>query len=330
MNSSTSPSSYSSNAAVNGASIALLGALILSYILAVIYSIWINPEVRFWKEAYRQKISWARKLTATSHPKLIFIGGSSCAFQIDAGMLTAAGFPSVNMGMHAGMGSRATAAFGLSAVAPDDTVIWAIEKDRLTKPPELDPLGYQTLVATGVIFGSGAERWALQNLDWDEVASSLRPGLDHCAIMLGKVATRYPLYRYKIDHIRPGGAITTDERRGIQVLPFKEKLPDSKTLKWISKMVAELAGISVRSDYLIPQAYVDSNDAQLAYQANTRFLEALAKFVTIEHDPLMGVQTNLNDFADTSAHLTAEAMTKRTKGLIELFRNDSKNTPTPP
>ena len=114
---------------------ALLGSLVISYALALIYSLCINPELRFWKAAYEQKIAWAQKLDTTGHPKTVFIGGSSCAFQIDAGLLTKKGIPSVNMGMHAGMGSRATAAFGLSVVNPGDTIVWAFEPDRLMIEP---------------------------------------------------------------------------------------------------------------------------------------------------------------------------------------------------
>jgi len=297
----------------------LLAALFVSYILSVCYSIWINPEIRFWKVAYWQKITWAHTLTAKGKPKLVFIGGSSTAFQIDAGMLTKAGIPSVNMGMHAGMGSRATAAFGLSAVAQGDTVIWAFERDRLSKAPELDPLGYQALVATGVIFGSGPERQALQDIDPVNVLNALRPGLDHCAVMLAKVVLRHPLYRYKEKLIRPGGAITTAEIFPMPHVPIKPTLPDSTTLEWISDMNAGLAAIGCQTAFLIPQSYVPSDDAQAGLFANQLFLEVLGRITTIVPDPIMGVQTNLQCFADSPSHLKAEFMEKRTRDLMPLL-----------
>jgi hypothetical protein len=300
----------------------LLTALILSYLLSVIYSLLINPEVRFWKEAYNRKIEWARTLTTEGRTKLVFIGGSSTAFQIDAGILTRAGIPSVNMGMHAGMGIRATAAFGLSAVARGDTVIWAFERDRLTKEPELDPLGYQALVATGVIFHSGPQQLALQGIDPVNVLNALRPGLDHCAVMLAKVALRYPLYRYKQECIRPGGAITTDERRTIPYTsPMKHKLPNSITLAWISDMNSGLTEIDCPTAYLIPQSYVPPEDAESALAANRYFLERLRSIMTVIPDPAMGVQTNLQSFADTPTHLRAEAMEQRTLDLIPHLTN---------
>lgn len=304
---------------------ALLTALILSYLLAVIYSILINPEVRFWKEAYKRKIDWARALTTNGRTKLVFIGGSSTAFQIDAAMLTEAGIPSVNMGMHAGMGSRATAAFGLSAVARGDTVIWAFERDRLTKEPELDPLGYQALVATGVIFHSGPQQLALQGIDPVNIMNALRPGLDHCAVMLAKVAKGHPLYRYKEKFIRAGGAITTDERRPMPNSYIKQILPDSSTLAWISAMNNWLAEIDCNTAYLLQHSYVPPEDTEAALAANHIFLERLRSITTVIPDPAMGVKTNIDSFADTPSHLRAEAMEQRTRDLLPLLKPLSKS-----
>jgi hypothetical protein len=234
------------------------------------------------------------------------------------------------MGMHAGMGSRATAAFGLSAVAREDTVIWAFERDRLTKEPELDPLGYQALVATGVIFHSGPQQLAFQGIDPVNVLNSLRPGLDHCAVMLAKVALRYPLYRYKEECIRPGGAITTDERRPMPSTPLKQNIPNSSTLAWISAMNSGLDEIDCNTAYLIPQSYVPPQDAEAALAANSIFLDRLRSIMTVVPDPVMGVETSHQCFADTSSHLRAEAMEQRTWDLIPLLRKAQIAPSAPP
>jgi hypothetical protein len=304
---------------------ALLTAFILSYLLAVIYSLLINPEVRFWKEAYKRKIDWARALTTNGRTKLVFIGGSSTAFQIDAAMLTEAGIPSVNMGMHAGMGIRATAAFGLSAVARGDTVIWSFDKDRLTKEPELDPLGYQALAATGVILHSGPQQLALQGIDPVNILNALRPGLDHCAVMLAKVVLGHPLYRYKEKFIRAGGAITTDERRPMPSTPFKQTFPNSSTLAWISAINNGLAEIDCPTAYLLQHSYVPPEDAEAALEANRIYLERLRSIMTVVSDPAMGVQTNIDSFADTPSHLRSNSMEKRTRDLLPLLKPLSKS-----
>ena len=327
MTSFTSPSNTRLETAPRGSMASLLAAVLLSYLLSVFYMLWINPEIRFWKEAYRRKIEWARTLTNEGRPKFVFVGGSSTAFQIDAGMLTRAGIPSVNMGMHAGMGSRATAAFGLSAAAKGDTVIWGFETDRLTKPPELEPLGYQALIATGVLFGSGPERLAIGHLDPLDILNSLRPGLDHCAVMLAKVALQHPLYRYKKEFIRPDGAITTDERRPISCFQAHAIFPDGTTLEWIGTMSRGLSRLDCTSAYLIPLSYSLPQNATAAQLANRLFLKQLASSTSSVADPMMGVETNMQSFADTPMHLRAESMEKRTKDLVSLLMPLKKSPP---
>lgn len=307
--------------------VALLGSLVLSYLMAAAYSLGINPEIRFWKEAYGRKIAWARTLSAQGGSKLVFIGGSSTAFQVDASILTKAGIPAVNMGMHAGMGIRATAAFGLSAVTRGDTVIWSFERDRLAKPPELDPLGYQALVATGVIFHSGPHQLALRGIDTVNVLNALRPGLDHCAVMLAKVALKYPLYRYRQELIRPGGAITTDERRPMPATPPKRTFPNVTTLAWISAMNNGLAAMDCGNAYLIPRSYVPPEDEEAVLAGNGAFLDILGSITTVVPDPAMGIETNIECFADTPAHFRSDSMEKRTRDLAKVLSSFQKTKP---
>ncbi len=142
----------------------LLAALVLSYAAATGYTLFVNPEITFWKAAYREKVAWAEKLSEKGK-KLVFVGGSSCAFQIDAGLLTREyDLPSVNMGMHAGTGAPGLLALGLSVLSPGDTLVLSMEPTLFTSPPDRTPLGYQMLVATGLIFRPGMHWLALDEL----------------------------------------------------------------------------------------------------------------------------------------------------------------------
>jgi hypothetical protein len=300
--------------------LALLAGLFVSYLLGAIYSLWINPEIRFWKQAYKQKIEWADKLSANGRPKLVFIGGSSTAFQIDAELLTAAGIPTVNMGMHAGMGTRANAAFGLSAAKPGDTVIWAFEKGRMASYPEITDLGYQALLSTGLIFGSGLEKLPLGRISWQEAFKSLRPGLAHTASMIAKLVSGGSLYRYQTRLIRPGGSITTDERRPVSRAELNQLHPDHGTLGWIAAMCAALALQKSPSAYLLPHEYYLLSDKETGMDQNRKFLEELSLTMNVVNDPFMGVQTDERSFADTVSHLTEKARLERTRGLIPLLK----------
>jgi len=298
---------------------ALLAGLIVSYLLGAVYSLWINPEIRFWKEAYRQKIEWARRLSLSGKPKLVFIGGSSTAFQIDAGLLTASGLPTVNMGMHAGMGTKANAAFGLNAVRPGDTVIWAFEKGRMAAPPEITDLGYQALLSTGLLFQPGIESLALGHIDWIQAIESLRPGLAHTASMIAKLIHGGYLYRYQTRLIREGGSITTDERRPVSSTEIKKMSPNSMTLQWIGMMSAALNSQNSSSAYLIPQEMYQPVDKEAGRMQNRAFLDELSQTLKVVNDPFLGVQTDAASFADTISHLTEEARIERTRGLIPLL-----------
>ena len=299
--------------------LALLAGLVVSYLLGAIYSLWINPEIRFWKEAYRQKIEWAKKISRTGQPKLVFIGGSSTAFQIDAGLLTASGLPTVNMGMHAGMGTRANAAFGLNAVRPGDTVIWAFEKGRMSAPPEITDLGYQALMSTGLLFQPGIESLALGHINWIEAIESLRPGLAHTASMIAKLIHGGYLYRYQTNLIREGGSITTDERRPVSTAEIKKMSPNAMTLQWIGMMSAALNSQNSPSAYLIPQEFYQPVDKEAGQMQNRVFLDELSQTLKVVNDPFLGVQTDASCFADTTSHLTEAARKERTRGLIPLL-----------
>ena len=299
--------------------LALLAGLVVSYLLGAIYSLWMNPEIRFWKEAYKQKIEWSKKISRTAQPKLVFIGGSSTAFQIDAGLLTAAGIPTVNMGMHAGMGTRANAAFGLSAAKPGDIVIWAFEKGRMAAPPQITDLGYQALLSTGLLFQPGIESQVLGHIDWIEAIESLRPGLAHTASMIAKLIHGGYLYRYQTNLIREGGSITTDERRPVSKAEIKQMSPDAMTLQWIGMMSAALNSQNSPSAYLIPQEFYQPVDKEAGQMQNRFFLEELSQTLKVVNDPFLGVQTDATCFADTTSHLTEAARLERTRGLIPLL-----------
>jgi hypothetical protein len=310
--------------------LALLAGLFISYLLGAIYSLWINPEIRFWKEAYKKKIEWADNISENGQPKLVFIGGSSTAFQIDAELLTAAGIPTVNMGMHAGMGTKANAAFGLSSAKPGDTVIWAFEIGRMSAPPEITALGYQALLATGVMFGSGLEKVPLSTINWLEALQSLRPGLAHTASMIAKILSGGHLYRYQVSLIRPGGSITTDERREVGGADIAPRRPDEQTIRWITKMTSFLDRYHSSSAYLLPLEYYSPGDRRAGQLQNRRFLQELSHTLPVVPDPALGVETDKKSFADTVSHLTEAARLQRTRHLIPIFQSISRNDSAAP
>lgn len=57
---------------------------ILTSILGLSYTFWINPEIQFWKGAAQKKLAWCAKMRAKHGYVIGVVGGSSTTFGIDA------------------------------------------------------------------------------------------------------------------------------------------------------------------------------------------------------------------------------------------------------
>ncbi|CAN5658032.1 hypothetical protein BH09VER1_BH09VER1_00120 [soil metagenome] len=300
---------------------ALLGALLVSYLLAAGYTLWLNPEVRFWTQAYEKKASWADDLSNQGKRKLVFVGGSSCAFQIDAGALTKQhGIPSVNMGMAAGMSPRALAATGLTVVRPGDVLVIAIEPGLLLEKPDLTPMGYQILTSTGILLHPGDAKIAIGKLHWADFVSSMRPGLYNIATMMGKVFLRRDLYRYGAEDIQPGGGLSTKVSANNEPFAVVELNPDPTTMKWLQEIDFWCVDHQITVYYLIPQQLFKNSDQIPAQQENRKFLKQIAQIVPIAPEASFGVLTDSSEFADTSLHLTRDGQERRTRALVDSLR----------
>jgi hypothetical protein len=313
MHSSISPSRHTF--------LVLVVSLVISYLTAAAYTLYGNPELNFWKEAYRQKMQWASDLTAKGLKKYVFVGGSSCAFQVDAGLLTNEyDLPSVNMGMHAGMGSLGVTALGLQALEPGDTLVLAIEPGLLAKPPVLTPLGYQMLISTGLLFRSGIHQSLIGEFAIGDILGSLRPGLYNITTMLAKFAVGRKAYRYSLDDILSGGALKTDFRERFTALAtgslhLEEQSRELlKTIKLISSK-QDAASVT----YLMPVILFEPEAADTSREVNVAFLVEIGAVIETVDDPTDGVSTRKADFADTALHLTGAAMNIRTKEVAEIL-----------
>ncbi len=296
---------------------ALLASLVLSYALAAIYTLTVNPEVQFWNAAFQKKKAWAGELSAKGGKKIVFVGGSSCAFQIDAQALTEKyGIPSVNMGMAAGMGARALTATGLSVISPGDTLVLAIEPGLLVEPPELTPLGYAMLLKTGILQHPGDAASAIGKISTGDLLTSMRPGLSNIVTMTGKLLGGRDLYRYQIENVAPGGGMFTPIIASHD--PFKpgELRPDPETLIWLQSIATWSHSHGIKVLYLIPRQFYLTGDAALAQQENQAFIQRVGTVMPEIRDPAIGVLTDSASFADSSLHLTRGGMEARTRDLV--------------
>jgi len=303
-----------------GAFSVLLAVLALSYFAATFYTLFLNPEVQFWKTAYEQKSEWAKDLS-TKGPKTVFVGGSSCAFQVDSGQLTQTyNIPSVNMGIHAGAGAPTILALGLSVISPGDTLMLYLEPSLLTAPPDYTPLGYQMLAATGLAFEKGRHWEALSQFSLGELLSSIRPGLPHTVTMLAKLLTKRPLYRYGIGDLARGGGMSTNVRMPVQAMNSGPIAWNRESSDWLEELTLNIeTNEKIQTFYIVPLGLFQTEAAEEARGAFRDFLAHAPKPISPLADPAMGVATNPADFADSAQHLNRDAMIERTKEVAEVL-----------
>jgi hypothetical protein len=143
--------------------------------------------------------------------------------------------------------------------------------------------------------------------------------------LLGKLALSKPLYRYRVDEMRPGGLQTTTERRPMATSNNPEVAksayllsPAGRTFLEAVKKEADRRGINLF--YLLPWSYSPEEIAARQRAVNARFLAEVQAVIPAIQEDALGVHTSLQDFADTTQHLTADAAARRSEVLAPLLQ----------
>jgi hypothetical protein len=302
----------------------LVGCAVLAWLLGAAYTWFLDPEMKFWTAAARQKLEWVEKMRAEHGYVIGVVGGSTTTFGIDAEYIEREyGLPIANLGLHFGMGP-ACVGFGLSALQRGDVLVLSLEPAMLVADkPSTTPLGSKLSLLMGRPEMNG---WLEGNSIISAIQSlgSLQPGGYHVATMIGKLALGQPLYRYTIDKMQPGGLQTTDERQfiagGMDFSPKEERLklsPGGAAL--LKQTTAEAAKRGIKVVYLLPWSYCAPELAEQRRKASEILLDDISKVVTVLSEPSLGVHDRIEDFSDSGQHLTAEAARLRSRFLAEAL-----------
>jgi hypothetical protein len=100
--------------------------------LCVHFAVVIFVQAPVASEYWLRELMIVKRMLARSEPspRLLFLGGSSTLFGIDAGQIqTETGMPTLNMGLHAGLRVEEILNFGRQIAHPGDTVIMPLESD---------------------------------------------------------------------------------------------------------------------------------------------------------------------------------------------------------
>jgi hypothetical protein len=302
----------------------LVGCAVLAWLLGAAYTWFLDPEMKFWTAAARQKLDWVEKMREEHGYVIGVVGGSTTTFGIDAECIEQEhGLPVANLGLHFGMGP-ACVGFGLSALGRGDVLVLSLEPAMMVADkPDATPLGSKLSLLLGRPEMNG---WLEENSMLSAIQSlgSLQPGGYHVATMIGKLALGQPLYRYSVAKMRPGGLQTTDERRfiagGMDFSPEEEELqlsPGGAAFLSRATMEAEKRGIKVV--YLLPWSYCAPELTEQRREANEIFLAEISERVPVLREPSLGAHDRIEDFSDSGQHLTAEAARSRSRFLAETL-----------
>jgi len=278
------------------------------------YTLWVNPEIRFYIHAAQVKRAWADKLHHERGSAIVVYGASSCAFAIDGErLLEKHGLPVVNFGMHAGMEPLFLTALAVQSSRPGDTLVVAIEPGLLLAPFQSPDLAAQMGMALGEPRLVHASDITGERVHWVANLLSLRPGAYHFFTLLGKVALGKPLYRYAPDDVRPSGWQQTLERRAIhdqEPAPIQGLPADSQRLLSALREWGRTNRVEVV--YSLPWGWVSQERREPFKRMNAAFLREVARFLPVLKDPSLGAHPVREHFADTEWHLTEEGAELRT------------------
>jgi hypothetical protein len=299
----------------------ILGFALLAWAGCAAYTLWLNPSVGFFRHAARVKQDYIRQLDAARTNKVLVYGGSSCAFAINAAaMLREQGVPAVNMGLAADYGALFLTRWTLSTARPGDTVIMALEPGLLTRPFQHSSEAVQISYALG-------QPGLLRDLDGSSPLSfgsqllRLRPDAQHVLTLVGKLAARRPLFRYRTQDVRPDGWVTTTVRMPVSGPPMRgpHLSPDAR------RLLAELRdwgqGHGLRLAYSLPRGFAPDAEIGAFRRSNAAFLGEIAEFLPVLKDDSLGASSRPEDFADTNWHLTEQAALARSLELAGQIKS---------
>jgi hypothetical protein len=313
----------------------LLVTAILVWCLGVLYTAFVDPEIKFWTAAATKKLQWVEKMRQKHGYVIGVVGGSTTTFGIDAEHIEREHrLPVANLGLHVGMGPEACVGFGFAALKKGDVLVLSLEPSMLGEDtahvtPLAAKLEFSLPVLRDIFWLSESRSPVATKLG---CLKQLQPGGYHAITMLGKLASGQPLYRYSVNDMRPGGLQVTKDRRSFAK---SDDYSHASELQGLSREGRELLvqvseeaskrGIHVF--YVLPWAYWPTDGTKERRAANAKLLDDIELFVPVIREPALGVNSELANFADSGQHLTEDAAPNRSDCLVKALSSTGHQPP---
>lgn len=298
----------------------IVGAI--TWAASAAYTLAWNPEVAFFKHGAAVKKAWVAKLDAAGKGKIVVCGGSSCTVTVDGErLLEHHGLPVANLGLGAGMGARALTHYARQNLQDGDTLVVALEPRLLTEPLSTPGLGIQFAWATG---NRDLIALALRESTGFTGASALlalRPGGYHLFTLLGKIASRQPLYRYVPADFHASGWQSVTVQRDITGPPERGSRLSRDAVTLLKDLKGWCDAHRVRVAYALPWGFCPPETAAGFRAANADYLLQISAILPVLKDETLGVNTERAAYADTYWHLMPPAAARRTDALAAQLKS---------
>lgn len=278
-------------------------------------------ESAFFSEAVRTSERYAGSLRA-GHPHLfvVFGGSTSRASWIPSVLLDEFGVPVVNFGLHAGFGRDVITELAMREAKPGDTVVVAFEPGYLAEnePPAPTSSGIDFFLATT---GLSFARNPFFRLHPGNALGYLRSSTRYNCYRIMKRIRRMKPYRYTAaENLHEDGWMEVKERRDLPDPVQSRKSPRPMHLgkegkAFLLKLSAMAASRGCRIVYAIPP-HLDTPTQRGAF---AHLLRDVLPLVPVVKDPLLGVNENRSEFADTVQHPLRLGAERATRSLGEAL-----------
>lgn len=302
----------------------VIGGALLAFVLNLVYTLKLDPEVQFWSLAIKEKLSYSSRVE--DEKRFVFVGGSSCAFSVDCEEFeNQYGLAVLNMGIHAGAGRRLQLELGLQCLKKNDVLVLAFETGMWaeSEPFKSYPLGAKLYVAVTDILQDpiGPELGYGTQVDFLD----LRIGSRHFVTRLAKLAAGRPAYRYRTSDIKKGGYLVFD-REWPGLAPAKG-LGERRLSSQSKDFLIRLKGLATKRNFQVvislPWQLVDEDLEDEQRARNKELVGELSEYFLVLSDPNYGVSSDKNLYSDTNYHLTHEGAKTRCEVLArELTKLD--------
>lgn len=302
--------------------LAIFATLILAYAVGYYLTIPANPEVQFWQSVIEKRdaeIATVRQQQPNT-PIIFFTGGSSTAFSIAPEIIeTSAGIPCFNLGLPVSTEAKYLLHQAIQRAQSGDIIIVSLEHGLLISytedqnPSKLSfafasKAGSPSQAAGGDTFG--------YPVTLPDYLSFSRPGVGILPTLIARKIINKP-YRYKTKDLRYRGRLETpvhDPDMSVSgPTGFTQLSADARQLLLEFKKTADRK--EVRIAYSMPWMYTSSENIDTRRQENLQILDDISSIMPVIEDGYLAAAENIDWFADSGLHLSAEGSKIRSEAL---------------